>query len=92
MDNIEDVLQPGDVFSRIQMYELNREKSGRVFIFVHEILNGDSKGHFTAYPTSIVGGTKDEYLCVGNSHDEVLKECLSRLKGVVNMADVMHIA
>ncbi len=81
MDDLEQLLDDGDAFSRISSYELERN-DGRVFIFVHEVLVGERKGWFFAYPTFIMGLPKDEYVATGTSHEEALRKCLSRIKGV----------
>lgn len=81
MDDLEQLLDEGDIFSRISPYELERN-DGRVFIFVQEVLAGERKGLFVAYPAFIIRETKDEYIATGTSHEEALRKCLSQIKGV----------
>jgi hypothetical protein len=81
MADFKEVIDAEDSLSRITQYELARI-GGRVFIYVHEIIAGKSKGKFVAYPTWIVGWTKEQYTVMAESHDEALTECLSRIKGV----------
>ena len=89
MDTWEKLINTGDCFTQVSLYQLLRE-DGRVFIFVHEIIAGAGKGSFMAHPTHIVGRHKGEYVGTGKSRDEALRDCLARIKGVPtkDMADV----
>ncbi len=90
MDTLEQLINTGDCFTQVSLYQLLRE-DGRVFIFVHKILAGAGKGSFMAHPTHLLGHHKDdEYVGTGKSRDEALKNCLARIKGIStkDMADV----
>ena len=90
MDPLEQLINTGDCFTQVSLYQLLRE-DGRVFIFVHKILAGAGKGSFIAHPTHLLGHHKDdEYVGTGKSRDEALKNCLAKVKGVStkDMADV----
>ncbi len=89
MDTLEQLINTGDCFTEVSLYQLLRE-DGRVFIFVHKILAGVGKGSFMAHPTHIVGRHKDEYIGTGKSRAEALRDCLARIKGVTtkDLADV----
>jgi len=90
MDTLEQLINTGDCFTQVSLYQLLRE-DGRVFIFVHEIIAGEGKGSFMAHPTHLlVHHNKDEYVGTGESRDEALRDCLARIKGVPtkDMADV----
>ena len=88
MSTFEQLINPGDCFTQVSLYQLLRE-DGR-FFFVHKILAGAGKGSFMAHPTHLVGRHKDEYVGTGKSRDEALRDCLARIKGVPtkDMADV----
>lgn len=90
MDGIDKLLDPEDIFSSVKVYQLNRNDH-RVFIYVHEILAGEGKGLFIAYPTLILGESKEQYMCTGTSPKEALKKCLASIKGVANTRDLMQI-
>lgn len=89
MTTFEELINTGDCFTQVSLYQLLRE-DGRLFIFVHKIIAGAAKGSFMAHPTHLVGRRKDEYVGTGKSRDEALKDCLARIKGVTtkDMADV----
>jgi hypothetical protein len=89
MNTFEQLINTGDCFTQVSLYQLLRE-DGRVFIFVHKILTGAGMGSFMAHPTHLVGRHKDEYVGTGKSRDEALRDCLARIKGVPtkDMADV----
>ena len=50
MNTFEQLINTGDCFTQVSLYQLLRE-DGRVFIFVHKILAGAGKGSFMAHPT-----------------------------------------
>ena len=89
METLEQLINPGDCFTQVSLYQLLRE-DGRVFIFVHKILAGAGKGSFMAHPTHLVGHHKDEYVGTGKSRDEALRDCLARIKRIPtkDMADI----
>ena len=89
MDTLEQLINTGDCFTQVSLYQLLRE-DGRVFIFVHKIIAGAGKGSFMAPPTHLLGRHKDEYVGTGKSRDEALRNCLARIKGIStkDMADV----
>jgi hypothetical protein len=83
MEGLEHLLNPGEIFSNVTIYNLDRTGGqGRVFIFVHQVLAGEGKGLFIAYPTLIVGQTKAEYMITGDTHEEALQKCLEAIKAV----------
>jgi len=82
MRKFEDLIDSDTILSRMTDYELDRGPEGRVFIRVHEILTGSKKGSFIAYPTWVVGRTKNQYMVMAETHDDALDECLLRIKGV----------
>jgi hypothetical protein len=89
VDNFEHLINTGDCFTHVSLYQLLRE-DGRVFIFVHKILGGVGKGSFMAHPTHLVGRYNHEYVGTGKSRDKALRDCLARIKGVTtkDMVDV----
>jgi hypothetical protein len=89
VNTFEQLINTGDCFTQVSLYQLLRD-DGRVFIFVHKILAGAGKGSFMAHPTHLVGRHKDEYVGIGKSRVEALRDCLARIKGVPtkDMADV----
>ena len=54
---------------------------------MHEFLNGENKGKFCAEPTDIINQCS-EYLGIGDSVEEALKKCLTKIKGV-SMDDIL---
>ena len=82
MENIEELLSQGDILSRVHQFELQREE-GRMFITVKEILGGSIKGKFVAIPNFVIQEcSNSEYIGLGGSVEEALKDCLKRIKGV----------
>ncbi len=83
MAALEQFLNPGEILSSVTIYNLDRTAGqGRVFIYVHQVLAGEGKGLFVAYPTLIIGTTKAEYMVTGDSHEEALEKCLEAIKAV----------
>jgi len=89
VDTLEQLINTGDCFTQVSLYQLLRE-DGRVFIFVHKIIAGAGKGSFMAHPTHLLGRHKDEYVGTGKSRDAALRNCLAKIKGIStkDMADV----
>ncbi len=82
MENTEEFLSQDDVLSRVHQFELEREEE-RIFINVREPLVNSDKGAFIAVPSLITqecGNT--DYVGLGNSIEEALKDCLKRIKGM----------
>jgi hypothetical protein len=82
MENIEALLSQDDILSRVHQFELEREE-WRIFITVRELLNGSKKGSFYAIPNIVVRECSNaEYIGLGDSVEESLRDCLERIKGV----------
>ncbi len=82
MENIEELLNQDDVLSRVHQFELERDEE-KIFINVREPLGGSDKGTFIAVPTLIIQDCSNtEYVGLGDSVEEALKDCLKRIKGV----------
>jgi hypothetical protein len=82
MENTEGFLDQDDVLSRIHQYELERDEE-RVFINVREPIGGSAKGSFIAVPSLISKECSNtDYVGLGNSVEEALKDCLTRMKGL----------
>ncbi len=82
MENIKEFLNQDDVLSRVHQFELEREEE-RIFINVREPLVNSDKGAFIAVPSLITqecGNT--DYVGLGDSVEEALKDCLKRIKGM----------
>ena len=80
MENTKEFLNQDDVLSRVHQFELEREEE-RIFINVREPLVNSDKGAFIAVPSLITqecGNT--DYVDLGNSVEEALKDCLKRIK------------
>ncbi len=91
MEDLNNLLAKGDLLSRVVWYELNRfggDNSQKISICVHEFLSGDTKGKFCAEPTDLISQAKAQYLGVGNSVEEALKQCLENIKDVP-MAEIL---
>ena len=54
----------------------------RITISVHEMLTGDHRGRFYAVPNLVIRESKEEYIGIGGSLEEALKNCLTRIKGI----------
>jgi hypothetical protein len=82
MENTEGFLNQDDVLSRIHQYELERDEE-RVFINVREPIGGSAKGAFIAFPSLISKECSNtDYVGLGDSVEEALKDCLKRIKGL----------
>ena len=82
MENTEEALDQDDVLSRVHQYELERDEE-RVFINVREPIGGSPKGAFIAVPSLISKEcSKTEYVGLGDSVEDALKDCLKRIKGL----------
>ncbi len=82
MENTKEFLNQDDVLSRVHQFELERDEE-RIFINVREPLVNSDKGAFIAVPSLITqecGNT--DYVGLGNSVEEALKDCLKRIKGI----------
>ena len=82
MENTKEFLSQDDVLSRVHQFELERDEE-RIFINVREPLVNSDKGAFIAVPSLITqecGNT--DYVGLGNSVEEALKDCLKRIKGM----------
>ena len=82
MENTVEILDQDDVLSRIHQYELERDEE-RVFINVREPVGGSAKGSFIAVPSLISKECSNtDYVGLGDSVEDALKDCLKRIKGV----------
>ena len=82
MENTEELLNQDDVLSRVYQFELERDE-GKIFINVREPLGGSDKGTFIAVPTLIIQDCSNtEYVGLGNSIEDALRDFLKRIKGV----------
>ena len=82
MENTVEILDQDDVLSRIHQYELERDEE-RVFINVREPIGGSAKGAFIAVPSLISKECSNtDYVGLGDSVEEALKDCLKRIKGL----------
>ena len=82
MESTEELLNQDDVLSRVHQFELERDE-GKIFINVREPQGGSDKGTFIAVPTLIIQDCSNtEYIGLGNSIEDALRDCLKRIKGV----------
>jgi hypothetical protein len=82
MENTEEFLNQDDVLSRVHQFELERDEE-RIFINVREPLVNSDKGAFIAVPSLITQECSNtDYVGLGNSIEEALKDCLKRIKGM----------
>ena len=82
MENTEEFLNQDDVLSRVHQFELEREEE-RIFINIREPLVNSDKGAFIAVPSLITQECSNtDYVGLGNSIEEALKDCLKRIKGM----------
>ena len=82
MENTEEFLNQDDVLSCVHQFELEREEE-RIFINIREPIGGSDKGAFIAVPSLITKECSNtEYVGLGDSVEEALKDCLKRIKGM----------
>ena len=82
MENTKEFLNQDDVLSRVHQFELERDEE-RIFINVREPLVNSDKDAFIAVPSLIIKECGNiEYVGLGNSVEEALKDCLKRIKGI----------
>ncbi len=82
MENTKEFLNQDDVLSRVHQFELERDEE-RMFINVREPLINSDKGAFIAVPSLITQECSNtDYVGLGNSIEEALKDCLKRIKGM----------
>ena len=82
MKNTQEFLNQDDVLSRVHQFELERDEE-RIFINVREPLINSDKGAFIAVPSLITQECSNtDYVGLGNSIEEALKDCLKRIKGM----------
>ena len=80
----ENLVNEGDILSRVQKYELDRGRD-RLYIDVHEIMFPDEpKYKFVAELNLILQSTSNEYLGYGETEQEALDDCLRKIKNVSN--------
>jgi hypothetical protein len=86
MEGLDDLLDRDDLLYRVVQYELHRidndGKSNRLIISVSEGLNGARKGKFYARPMLMVRHAKPDYVGRGDSAEEALRDCLTKIKGL----------
>ena len=46
------------------------------------MLTGDHRGRFYAVPNLVIRESKEEYIGIGGSLEEALKNCLTKIKGI----------
>lgn len=81
MDDINTLLDQDDILSCVHQYELLRGND-RCFIHVYEVLSSTKKSKFIACPSLIIKECSDAFIGNGDTKEEALKECLSKIKGV----------
>jgi hypothetical protein len=82
MVNTEGLLNRDDVLSRVHQFELERDEE-KIFINIREPIGGSDKGTFIAVPSLITQECSNtEYVGLGNSVEEALRDCLKRIKGI----------
>ncbi|VFQ45173.1 hypothetical protein [Desulfoluna butyratoxydans] len=74
-------LQTGDVLTRVTRYNLMRNGKS-LFIDVHELIEGTLVGRFLAVPNLVMIHASSEYQGVGDTPDEALEDCLSKIQGL----------
>ena len=80
--DIEQHLDENDVLSQIhRQYRLIRGDMP-LYIEISEILTGPEKGVFLAAPRRFFGGGILEYVGRGNSIENALQDCLTKIKGL----------
>ena len=86
MEGLDDLLDKDDLLYRLVQYELyrieNGGKSNRLIISISEGLNRERKGKFYARPMLMVRHSKPDYVGSGNSAEEALRDCLTKIKGL----------
>ena len=79
MNDFMDLIGEGGL-ARVTYYAISRE-SDHFDIRVHEVLTGPNRGRFLAVPYLVVFGDQAFY-GEGQSGEEALEECLTKIKGV----------
>jgi hypothetical protein len=79
MSEFIDHMSPGGL-ARVTYYAISRE-GDHFDIRVHEVLTGPNKGRFLAVPYLVVFGDQ-AFFGEGQTGEEALEECLSKIKGV----------
>jgi len=74
-------LNTGDVLTRVTRYNLMRNGKS-LFIDVHELIEGTLIGRFLAVPNLVMILASSEYQGVGDTQDEALEDCLSKIQGL----------
>ena len=74
-------LNETDVLTKVVKYNLIRIDR-MIHIDVHERLAGNLAGQFIAVPNLITVIAKSEYQGTGDTEEEALKDCLSKIKDV----------
>ncbi len=75
-------LNPDDMLSKIHQYKLDRP-DGWCYISVHEVIaSGKAKISFIAVPNVGVQQAGVEFFGTGNTVDDALTDCLSKIKSV----------
>jgi hypothetical protein len=86
MEDLDSLVGVNEALSQVTEFQLDRPgktKDGeRISISVHEILTGDHRGRFYAIPNLVVRESKEEYIGLGDSLEEALKNCLKKIKGI----------
>lgn len=71
----------GDVLTRVTRYNLMR-KGKSLYIDVHELIEGTLAGQFLAVPNLVMIMATSEHQGLGDTADEALHDCLSKIKGL----------
>ena len=74
-------LDIGDVLTRITRYNLMRNGKS-LYIDVHELIEGTLAGRFLAVPNLVMILSSSEYQGLGETADEALQDCLTKIKGL----------
>jgi hypothetical protein len=71
------------ILTEIKEYELDRGPDlGRLRISIHRVIEGGKSGYFLAVPNLLGYSSKEKYITEGESEEEVLANCLDKMKGL----------
>jgi hypothetical protein len=74
-------LNEGDILTKVVRYNLIRDQR-MVYIDVHQRIAGHLAGTYLAVPNLINIVAKPGYQGVGETEDEALDDCLTKIKGL----------
>jgi hypothetical protein len=75
----DDLLNTKETLSRVHRYEVNR-RQGRILIDIYEVLAGSDSKYVAMPYLTFVGRSKEEYYGYGETEDDALRDCLSKIK------------